>query len=71
MVKYNQSQESVTLFNCTFHYGAIDDCIFKVKTKSDGTNNDLQIDAGQVWNIDARKPPHRPLSDATSVCMYI
>jgi len=69
MIKYNQSFESTTLFNCTFNYGAADDCIFNAATISNNAVHGLRIDAGQEWNISANNRPDRPLSDATSVCM--
>jgi len=69
MIKYNQSFESTTLFNCTFNYGAADDCILNAATIPNNAVHGLRIDACQEWNISANNRPDRPLSDGKSVCM--
>jgi len=64
--KYSQLQEITTLFNCTYNDGLTEDCIFPGLIPIDDS---LEIDAGQVLNVNDIDPPSRPVSDATSVCM--
>jgi hypothetical protein len=61
-IKYSQL---TTLFNCTFNYGLVDDCIFSTLLPS----GSLQINVDEALNANTIDPPDRPLSDATSVCM--
>ncbi|CAF1554229.1 unnamed protein product [Rotaria sp. Silwood1] len=60
----SQLQEIITLFNCTFDSGFVDDCIFQ-SVLSPTNNLNLSID--QTLPANSINLPDRPLSDATSV----
>lgn len=67
LIKNSQLQETNILFNCTFDDGLVDDCIFNGLLPF---NDQLEIYFGYNITIDIQEPPDRPLSDATSVCMF-
>jgi len=69
MVQYSsQTQESDTLFKCTFDNGFTDDCIFYSLTAENTTGN-MNISTGGNWNFTLDDPPNLPLSDVTAICM--
>ncbi|CAF3384783.1 unnamed protein product [Rotaria socialis] len=63
-IKCNHLYGLITLFNCTFDNGLVDDCNFPaVLTVADT----LDIDIGYTLTDGSITPPGRPLSDASSV----
>lgn len=64
-IKCNHLYGLITLFDCTFDNGLVDDCNFTALLTVADT---LDIDIGYTLTNDSINPPSRPLSDASSVC---